>query len=158
LIYLQNKEFIDHHLNNAGNVINEQTSQFRDIAAQQASHAAEMTKSTANQLSARAQELMGQAQNRAAQPDVANPGNLNPAKDEPERDLRNTTAADLPNPGNLNPARNEPERNVSNQARDMSNNISGSDFPSAPKTSFEHGGLSSTEPHAQHSGEPMPSL
>lgn len=117
LIYLQNKEFIDHHLNNASNVINEQTSQFRDLAAQQASHASEMTKSTVGQLSARAQELMGQAQDRAAQPDVANPGNLNPAKDEPER------------------------------------NISGSDFPSAPKTSLEHGGLSSTEPHAQHSGE-----
>ncbi|GAB7337939.1 hypothetical protein MBLNU457_4322t1 [Dothideomycetes sp. NU457] len=121
LIYLQNKEFIDHHLNNASNVINEQTSQFRDLAAQQASHATEVTKSTVGQLSAKAQELMGQAQDRAAQPDVPNPGNLNPAKDEPERNA--------------------------------SNNVSSSDFPSAPKTSFEHGGLSSTEPHAEHSGE-----
>lgn len=93
LLYIQNKEFIDHHLNNAGTIVNDQTSQFRDLAAQHTSRAGEVAKSTVSQYSAKAQELIGQTKSKAAEPNAPNPANLNPVKEEPER---NITRDDLP--------------------------------------------------------------
>lgn len=92
LVYITNKEFIDEHLNNAGTVINDQTSQMRDLAAQHTSRASEVAKSTFGEYSAKAQELMGQAkgsaQETAASPSTPNPANLNPMKNEPEREVK----------------------------------------------------------------------
>jgi hypothetical protein len=88
LVYVNNREVIDAQINNASTLINEQAEQVRTIAAEQTSHAAELAKSTANDLSNRASTLIGQAKSRAGQADAPNPGNLNPAKDEPEREIR----------------------------------------------------------------------
>ncbi|KAF2149370.1 hypothetical protein K461DRAFT_45331 [Myriangium duriaei CBS 260.36] len=66
LIYIQNRELIDGQLNNASTIINQQATQVRDLAAQHTSRASEITKSTVSQYSAKAQELMGQAQAKAS--------------------------------------------------------------------------------------------
>ncbi|TKA61659.1 hypothetical protein B0A49_10126 [Cryomyces minteri] len=128
LIYLQNREAIDAQLRNIGNIVNQQTAQVKDMAAQTSSRAAETVKATAHQYTEKAQEMMGHAKQRAASPSAPNPGNMNPMKNEPERevhrdDFKNMAASgSAPNPGNVNPFKNEPGREFSN-----------SDFPSAPK-------------------------
>ncbi|TKA53127.1 hypothetical protein B0A49_10962, partial [Cryomyces minteri] len=128
LIYLQNREAIDAQLRNIGNIVNQQTAQVKDMAAQTSSRAAETVKATAHQYTEKAQEMMGHAKQRAASPSAPNPGNMNPMKNEPERevhrdDIKNMASSEsAPNPGNVNPFKNEPEREFSN-----------SDFPSAPK-------------------------
>lgn len=93
LVYIKNRQFIDEHLNQAGEIINQQATQVRDIAAQQTSRATEIAKSTASEYSAKAQDLIGHAKNRAASPSAPNPANLNPLKDEPERAIKKS---DLP--------------------------------------------------------------
>ncbi|KAI5199934.1 hypothetical protein E4T39_06001 [Aureobasidium subglaciale] len=101
LIYINNREVIDAQIENASTMVNEQTQQIRTIAAEQTQHATEIAKSTATDLSNRASELIGQAKQRAGQADAPNPANLNPAKDEPEREIRKEdlqkTANDLTN-------------------------------------------------------------
>ena len=59
LIYIQNKELIDHHIHNAGNAINEQASQIKDLAAQHTGRATETMKQYTNEYTKKAQELMG---------------------------------------------------------------------------------------------------
>ena len=59
LIYVQNKEFIDHHIHNAGNVINEQANQMKDLAAQHTGRATETMKQYTTEYTKKAQELMG---------------------------------------------------------------------------------------------------
>ncbi|KAK5107242.1 hypothetical protein LTR62_001596 [Meristemomyces frigidus] len=67
LIYINNKELIDSHLENAGNIVNEQTRQVRDMASQHTSKAMEVSSNTLKQYSARASEMVGQAQTKTAQ-------------------------------------------------------------------------------------------
>jgi len=88
LVYINNREVIDAQIENASTIINEQTQQVRTIAAEQTQHATDIAKSTATDLSNRASELIGQAKQRAGQADAPNPANLNPAKDEPEREIK----------------------------------------------------------------------
>ena len=100
LIYINNRELIDHHVNNASTVINDQATQVRDLAGQHAGRAAEATKSTVNQYTVKAQEMMGQAKSKAASQDAPNPANLNPVKNEPERSINR---ADFPTAPNTEP-------------------------------------------------------
>jgi hypothetical protein len=88
LVYINNREVIDAQIENASTIINEQTQQVRNIAVEQTQHATEIAKSTATDLSNRASELIGQAKQRAGQADAPNPANLNPAKNEPEREIK----------------------------------------------------------------------
>ena len=88
LVYINNREVIDAQIENASTMINEQTQQVRTIAAEQTQHATDIAKSTATDLSNRASGLIGQAKQRAGQADAPNPANLNPAKNEPERDIK----------------------------------------------------------------------
>jgi hypothetical protein len=60
-VYVQNKEVIDGYLNHAGNVINEQASQVRGLAAQHTSQATETLRSYAGEYSQKAQEMIGGA-------------------------------------------------------------------------------------------------
>ncbi|TKA34509.1 hypothetical protein B0A49_13913, partial [Cryomyces minteri] len=159
LIYLQNREAIDAQLRNIGNIVNQQTAQVKDMAAQTSSRAAETVKATAHQYTEKAQEMMGHAKQRAASPSAPNPGNMNPMKNEPERevhrdDIKNMASSEsAPNPGNVNPFKNEPERevhrddfknmaasgsapnpgNVNPFKNEPEREFSNSDFPSAPK-------------------------
>jgi len=59
LIYVQNKELIDHHIMNAGNVINDQANQMRELAAQQTGIATERMKQYTSEYTKKAQEMMG---------------------------------------------------------------------------------------------------
>jgi len=59
LIYIQNKELIDHHIHNAGNVINDQATQIKDLAAQHTGRATETVKQYTNEYTKKAQDLIG---------------------------------------------------------------------------------------------------
>jgi hypothetical protein len=64
LVYLQNQEFIDAHINRAGEVINAQASQVRDLAAQHTNQAGETIRTYAGEYTQKAQEYIGQARGR----------------------------------------------------------------------------------------------
>jgi len=70
LVYKTNQELIDHHLNNASNVINQQTEQVKTIAGQHAARASESTKAFVGDYSAKAQEMIGNARGRSASPNI----------------------------------------------------------------------------------------
>jgi hypothetical protein len=67
LVYISNKELIDHHLENASNIVSEQTQQVRDLAAQHTNRALEVSQSTFKDYSAKAQEALGQARGKAGE-------------------------------------------------------------------------------------------
>ncbi|KAF1349561.1 Reticulon-domain-containing protein [Delphinella strobiligena] len=126
LIYVKNQRVIDQHLRNAGEVINQQATQVRDLAVHHTNRATEVAKSAASEYSAKAQDLIGQGKNKAASPAAPNPANLNPYKNEPEREF---TKEDLPTA-----PKNEP-------------------FPSAPSSDLPST-AAHTEPLIDHS-EPI---
>ena len=66
LVYAQNKELIDANLQNAGNVINKQAVQVRELAAQKTGRASETMKTYAGEYSHKAQEAIGTAKSKAA--------------------------------------------------------------------------------------------
>lgn len=115
LIYINNREVIDAQIDNASTLINEQTQQVRTIAAEQTQRATEIAQSTATDLQNRASELIGQAKQRAGQADAPNPANLNPAKDEPEREMK--------------------KEDVQNAANDLTNKAAATAQDAANKTS-----------------------
>ncbi|KAI4730396.1 hypothetical protein E4T49_01865 [Aureobasidium sp. EXF-10728] len=115
LVYINNREVIDAQLENASTIINEQTQQVRTIAAEQTQHATDIAKSTATDLSNRASELIGQAKQRAGQADAPNPANLNPAKNEPEREIK--------------------KEDIQNAANDLTNKAAATAQDAANKTS-----------------------
>jgi hypothetical protein len=126
LIYINNREVIDAQIEQASTIINEQTQQVRTIAAEQTQHATEIAKSTATDLQNRASELIGQAKQRAGQADAPNPANLNPAKDEPEREIKKE---DVQN------AANDLTNKAAATAQDATNKASATAQDAANKTS-----------------------
>ncbi|KAF2458586.1 Reticulon-domain-containing protein [Lineolata rhizophorae] len=64
LVYMQNKELIDGHLNTAADTINAQTAQMRELAGQHAGRLSEQAKTYAGQYGQKAQEMIGQARGR----------------------------------------------------------------------------------------------
>ncbi|RDA88064.1 hypothetical protein CP532_5264, partial [Ophiocordyceps camponoti-leonardi (nom. inval.)] len=58
LIYVSNKEVIDHHLKNASEMIGAQTAQVRDVAQKQAGQLASMGKQYAGDYSGKVQEML----------------------------------------------------------------------------------------------------
>ncbi|KAF2403785.1 cell lysis protein-like protein [Trichodelitschia bisporula] len=64
LIYLQNKEAIDAHLQNAGHVINQQATQVKDLAAQHTGRATESVRTYASEYSKVAQDYIGTARQK----------------------------------------------------------------------------------------------
>jgi len=64
LIYVQNKDVIDNHIANAGNVINDQANQMRELAAQQTGRATETMKQYTSEYTKKAQDLMGSSVSR----------------------------------------------------------------------------------------------
>ncbi|KAG9666926.1 hypothetical protein KCU76_g17843, partial [Aureobasidium melanogenum] len=126
LVYINNREVIDAQIEQASTIITEQTQQVRTIAAEQTQHATEIAKSTATDLQNRASELIGQAKQRAGQADAPNPGNLNPAKDEPEREIKKE---DVQN------AANDLTNKAAATAQDATNKASATAQDAANKTS-----------------------
>jgi hypothetical protein len=66
LVYVTNQEFIDDQINQAGSVINEQTSQIRDLAAQHTNRATETVRSYAGEYTQKAQEMINGARGKAS--------------------------------------------------------------------------------------------
>ena len=64
LTYVQNKELIDHHITNAGNAINDQANQVRELAAQHTGRATETMRQYTSEYTKKAQEMMGSSVSR----------------------------------------------------------------------------------------------
>ena len=84
LIYKSNKEFIDHHLENASNIANSQARQVKDLTAHHAGRYSETVKQYAGDYTSKAQNYIGNARGRSTSPEVSNsmPSN-GPMKSEP---------------------------------------------------------------------------
>ncbi|KAK5126018.1 hypothetical protein LTR85_011373 [Meristemomyces frigidus] len=78
--YITNKEFIDEHLQNAGNIIGQQTQQVRDLASQHTSKAMEASTNTLKTYSARASEMVGQTKQKAVEKGVLSPQSADKAE------------------------------------------------------------------------------
>jgi hypothetical protein len=72
LVYVNNKEFIDAHINHAGRVINDQATQVRDIAAQHTNQATSTIKSYAGEYSNKAQQIINDARGKATNGSAGN--------------------------------------------------------------------------------------
>jgi hypothetical protein len=95
LIYTTNQELIDHHLKNASDAINAQTSQVRDVAGKQAEQISAISKQYAGDYTAKVQEMLGQKGSTAAP--TKGPQFPNPPTEEPRRTAVETKApADVP--------------------------------------------------------------
>ncbi|KAI9645571.1 hypothetical protein NHQ30_006313 [Ciborinia camelliae] len=102
LIYKTNKEFINHHLANASNVVNRQTEQVKQLASQHAAQVAETTKQYAGEYAHKAQEMIGSARSRSGSPEasrVTSPTKTNGIKEEdfpaaPKEEFKTETATE----------------------------------------------------------------
>jgi len=83
LIYVNNKEFIDAHINHAGKVINDQASQVRDMAAQHTNQATETIKTYAGEYSNKAQQIINDARGKATNGSAGNPAQSGNARSAP---------------------------------------------------------------------------
>jgi hypothetical protein len=70
LIYISNKEIIDHHIRHTTDVVNQQTEQVKQLASHHASVAANTTKKYASDYTAKAQEMVGVKPSRSSSPEV----------------------------------------------------------------------------------------
>jgi Reticulon len=100
LVYITNKELIDHHIKNASDIVNHQTAQVKQLASHHAAVAAETTKQYASDYSAKAQEMIGVPRARSQSPAIAS----KPIKSEKRNDTSNAlkaapeyTETDFPN-------------------------------------------------------------
>jgi len=89
LVYLENQELIDSHLEHAGNLIGEQTSQIKDLTAQHTSKGLESVKQYTGTYAAKAQEMVGGTRQKIPSPTTG----LAPVN---ETDFPNAPKTDLP--------------------------------------------------------------
>lgn len=94
LVYISNKELIDGHVQNAGNIVGQQTQQVRDLASQHTSKAMEASSATFKDYSAKAQGMMGQGKNKAVEKGVVSPQTA----DQTEESLRSAPSAPTTEP------------------------------------------------------------
>jgi hypothetical protein len=64
LIYIQNKEVIDAHLKNAGEMVSQQATQIKDMAAQHTKGATDTISSYAGEYTKKAQDMVGQSRQK----------------------------------------------------------------------------------------------
>lgn len=67
LIYATNQELIDHYLKEAGDIVNSQSEQLRQVASKHTSQAAELSKQYVGDYTAKAQQLI---RGRSASPEA----------------------------------------------------------------------------------------
>lgn len=113
LIYKSNKELIDHHLNNASQVVSQQTEQIKSVASQHATAAANTTKQLASGYSAKAQEMAQTYTGRSVSP-IAN-------KTSAPNSSSRAVVATEPEPVKTEPTISE-----------LKSELKAEDFPSAP--------------------------
>jgi hypothetical protein len=108
LVYISNKEIIDHHIRHTTDIVSKQTEQVKQLASHHASVAANTTKQYASDYTAKAQEMVGVKPSRSSSPEVT----TKPIKTEPVDSSFNATNSAAP--------AYEP-----------------TDFPAAPKNEFK---------------------
>ncbi|KAI4284637.1 MAG: hypothetical protein L6R38_001267 [Xanthoria sp. 2 TBL-2021] len=75
LVYTSNKELIDHHLENATNVVNSQATQVKDLAGHHTSRATSAVKGYAGDYTSKAQNYIGSARGKSpTSPSLADSG------------------------------------------------------------------------------------
>jgi hypothetical protein len=79
LIYIKNKDVIDAHLKNAGDMVNQQATQIKDLAAQHTKGATETISTYAGEYTKKAQDLVGQSRQKIPEVTGTN-GSVNTAK------------------------------------------------------------------------------
>lgn len=88
LIYMNNKELIDTHLQNASDVVNTQAAQVKDLAGHHTARASETVKAYAGDYTSKAQEYIGSGRSKSpempSKPAAANA----PTKSEPGMEPR----------------------------------------------------------------------
>ncbi|TKA82575.1 hypothetical protein B0A55_01215 [Friedmanniomyces simplex] len=94
LVYISNKEFIDGHLENAGNIVSQQSQQVRDLASQHTSKAMDLSSQTINQYSAKAKEMMGQTKGKAVDQGIVS----QETADKTEQSLKQAPSAPAEDP------------------------------------------------------------
>ena len=82
LIYTSNQELIDHHLKNASEAINAQTSQVRNVAQKQAEQISAMGKQYAGDYTGKVQEML-RGRDSASAPSASTPSVSAPAVSVP---------------------------------------------------------------------------
>jgi hypothetical protein len=70
LVYIKNKEVIDAHLVQAGNLASQQATQIRDLAAQHTGNAAKTFQTYAGEYTSKAQDTINQYRGRSTSPEV----------------------------------------------------------------------------------------
>ncbi|MCJ1398056.1 hypothetical protein MMC11_001253 [Xylographa trunciseda] len=113
LIYISNKELIDHHIANASNIANAQAKQVQDLAGHHTARLTETVKAQTSTYSAKAQEYIGAAKDRTSAA-VAN------TKQQVNQQVNTPGSKSTSN----NPFKSGPDAPPS---------YSSSDFPHAPK-------------------------
>lgn len=118
LIYKNNKELIDHHINNAQNIANQQANQVKSLAGQHAARATSVTKQYVGDYSAKAQEMVGNVRNRSVSPSAT--------KSSPPATSAPVTA----------PVTSQPKNSFA-AANTAAPEYHDNDFPAAPKEEFK---------------------
>lgn len=108
LIYISNKEVIDHHIRHTTDVVNQQTEQVKQLASHHASVAANTTKQYASDYTAKAQEMVGVKPSQSSSPEVI-----------------------------TKPIKAEPVDSSFNAANSAAPAYKPADFPAAPKDEFK---------------------
>lgn len=112
LIYMQNQEFIDNNLRNAGNIINQQAAQVKELAAHHTGRASETVKTYAGEYGHKAQQMMGSAKTRAEHTLHPKSGNANSRATS-----SSYSNADFPNAPQQEPASSDPNQFASDPNR-----------------------------------------
>ncbi|KAI9768275.1 MAG: hypothetical protein M1835_006896 [Candelina submexicana] len=89
LIYVNNREIIDHQIQRASEIVNSQATQVKDLAGHHTGRAVETAKAYAGDYSAKAQNYIGSARGRSGSPEVnsSSPPTSKPAKSYPNNDI-----------------------------------------------------------------------
>jgi hypothetical protein len=93
LIYIQNKEVIDSHLERAGTMASQQATQIKDLAAQHTGNAAKTVQAYAGEYTNKAQETINQYRGRASSPEATKKEDFPSA---PKHEPKPASAAEVP--------------------------------------------------------------
>ena len=115
LIYISNKDFIDHHLNNAGELIGQQTQQVRSLAAHHSNRAMEASQGALKDYTSKAQDMIGQGKKSAVEKGYVNREQADNIVGKPEQ----ANPSDLPSVPKVDPAGPETTQAQSGSAEPM---------------------------------------
>ncbi|KAF7557217.1 hypothetical protein G7046_g6084 [Stylonectria norvegica] len=133
LVYTTNQELIDHHLQNASNMINSQTTQVRDVAQKQIGQVSALGKQYAGDYTGKVQDML---RGRSNSPEVVSKPNFTPA----EKETQFTATPKFPSAPTVEPIRHqdpikleEPESSIFAQQSQQGQQVPSFNAPVAPQ-------------------------